>query len=157
MLNYSRIHVTVSGIVLCADLETQCSSFTDGQLSIATATVNGNTVDGTGCIAGTLTSVEFRFTDKATHNIVSLELAPYNPTTGTCDTAWNGNARCASKDPSTNLFTFEVRFTADKATHSQQYLTVSTNCVPSGGPTSPYSVDYSRCDPIPVIDGKYHL
>ena len=150
-------HRIVSVVAQHADLETQCSNFTDGQLSVATATVNGNTVNGTGCVPGYLTSVEFQFKDKVTNNVASFENAPYDPTTATCSTTWNGNARCASKDPSTNMFTFEVRFTADKATHSQQYLTVSTNCVPTGGPTSPYSVDYSRCDPIPVIDGKYHL
>ena len=148
------IHGTVSGVAECADLTTYCSTYKDGELSFANGTVDGNKVDGAGCAEQSLSQVQFQFTSKKTNGPVSVVNASYDPATGTCNTTWIDNAHCVSKDNSTNLFTFQVSFTADVTTHPHQYLALVTDCVPSGGSSAvPYTSDFSRCDPIVVQAG----
>ena len=142
-----------SGIAQRADIEVHCSTFRDGKLSHATATFNGSTVNTSKCLTDSLTSANFRFYNKQNNLLVTIETAYFNPKSGTCDTTWTGNARCVRRDTS-NVFTFEVRFTANKTKHSQQYLKFGVSCITSVLPVNTFSENHSSCDPIPVVNGK---
>ena len=142
-----------SGIAQRADIEVHCSTFRDGELSHVTATFNGSTVNTSKCSSGSMGTAQFRFFNKQSRLTECVENAYFNPKSGTCDTTWTGNARCVRRDTS-NVFTFEVRFTADKTKHSQQYLKLAVSCVANVLPVNLFSENYSSCDPIPVVNGK---
>ena len=145
----------VSGKARPVDIEVHCSNYTDGELAYANATVNRNTVrENHFCLSGTLTGVQFNFMILGTVTTTRVEGTSYDWAGGSCRTSWSGYARCLCLDNSTNVFTYQVRFIANKKVHSRLYLTFDTDCAGVTSPGNPFTVDHSSCDPIPVVYGK---
>ena len=105
---------------------------------------------GQGVQGNYITKIIFYFVRTGTSTTMNSKSGPYNITTKACVTSWHHNVRCESFDSTTNIFNYQIRFTANRAKHSQQDIICSTDCLPPNPYEPPFSLDYSSCAPIPV-------
>lgn len=143
------VHFVITCVVLRfeevssqSDFTLKCEKFPDGVEVTTLCRVNGAGVNAK--CAVTLITLEL-LTSPVLRQLATSEYPA-------CNQNWVGNGRCTSKDSVTNVYTYQMKFTADNATMHGLALRCWSNCLPSTpGGSIPLTAEYSTCDPIPIV------
>lgn len=116
--------------------------FEDQKTAYVTCTVDGNAITNASC--DSISLVVFQLLGTSTPEQIASSDYP------NCNPDWKVDARCVSKDATTNVFTYQMKFLADNATQYGKSLKCWSNCRYSAGPfvPVPLTADYSSCHPI---------